>query len=123
MGIRAATRDFRMSQWAQIVQERVDSGLSVDEFCVSIGISRNSYYYRLRKLRETAYERIEQLHQGQREMVVPTFAEVKLPETPSLQFETGRRIQIEIGHCKITADAGYPTQSLTALLRELVRYD
>ena len=123
MGIRAATRDYRMSQWAQIVKERVDSGLSVDEFCVTTGISRNSYYYRLRKLRETACEQVTQLQESSQELAVPAFTEVKLSGISSLQFETGRRIQIEVGQCKISADAGYPTQSLAALLRELVRHD
>jgi putative transposase len=123
MGIRAATRDYRMSQWAQVVQERIDSGLSVEEFCVSIGISRNSYYYRLRKLRETALERVGQLQESSQGLASPAFTEVKLSGMPAMQFENGRRLQVEIGPCRIIADAGYPAQSLAALLRELVRYD
>ena len=54
MNTREATNQVRLSQWAQIVQNRCDSGLSIEEYCAQSGITRHQYYYWLRKLRAAA---------------------------------------------------------------------
>ena len=46
-------QQFRLSQWSAMVQEREESGLSVKHFCEERGINPKTYYYRLKKLRET----------------------------------------------------------------------
>ena len=121
MNARAATREYRLAQWAQIMQERVESGLKVYEFCESRGIGKDAYYYWLRKLRETACERAGKLQKNTQELSIPSFTEVKLSKSPIAQIESGSKHQIEIGSCKINADAGYPVESLAVLIRELVR--
>ena len=50
----AIREEYRMKQWASIVRQCRESGLSNREFCRLNGISEKTYYYRLRKLRETA---------------------------------------------------------------------
>ena len=47
-------QQVRLNQWSAMVQEREDSGLSVKAFCKQAGIAPKTYYYRLRRLRETA---------------------------------------------------------------------
>ena len=121
MSIRAATREYRLNEWARIVQECNNSGLTIKEFCESKRISKHAYYYRLKKLREAAYERAEQLQKHPQELSAPTFTEVKLSKSPTLSYETGGKLQVEIGPCKISADSGYPVQSLATLIGELVR--
>lgn len=57
MDTRLATQEIRIQQWAGIIRSRNDSGMTVDEFCELNNISRNQYYYWLRKLKEHALER------------------------------------------------------------------
>lgn len=45
------TEKHRLEQWTSIIQERVKSGISVDKWCKDHGISRDSYYYYLRKVK------------------------------------------------------------------------
>jgi len=56
MDTKLATTQVRLQQWAAIVRERKESGLKVDDYCEAHNISRNAYYYWLRKLREAALE-------------------------------------------------------------------
>ena len=46
--------EFRLAQWAQGMQERKASGQSVADFCEARGVSRNTYFYWQRRLREAA---------------------------------------------------------------------
>ena len=52
--ILAMRNEYRMEQWAEIIRQCRESGLSNREFCRQNGISEKTYYYRLRKLREAA---------------------------------------------------------------------
>lgn len=50
-----AVRDgYRLQGWAEIVREGQASGLANRRFCTQRGISEKTYYYWLRKLRQTA---------------------------------------------------------------------
>ncbi|MQN01986.1 MAG: hypothetical protein FRC54_08810 [bacterium LCO1.1] len=44
------------SKIGQIIQERNQSGLTIDEFCKKNGYTRNQYYYYRRKLRRKVIE-------------------------------------------------------------------
>ena len=121
MKAKEVTREYRLAQWAQIIQERTESGQRINAFCENKGISRFQYYYWLRVLRETACERAEQLQKIAQGLAVPAFTEVKLSDELMPRQEAGGKIQVEVGPCKINADAGYPAESLAILLRELVR--
>jgi putative transposase len=54
MNTRKATAEYRMAQWAQIIQTRVERGQNIRDFCAAEGISRNAYFYWQKKLREAA---------------------------------------------------------------------
>ena len=41
-----------MQQWTAIIEDRIASGLKIDEYCEKNQLSRNSYFYWLRKIRE-----------------------------------------------------------------------
>ena len=47
----AVRNEYRAQNWAMVIQECSNSGLSNREFCRQRGISEKSYYYWLRKLR------------------------------------------------------------------------
>ena len=52
-----AVRDeYRAQNWAMVIQECSDSGLSNREFCRQRGISEKSFYYWQRKLRQQIVE-------------------------------------------------------------------
>jgi transposase-like protein len=115
MDTRKIAAKYRLRHWAQAMQERVSSGKSIQKFCQDSGISRNTYFYWQRKLREAACE----------QMPAPDFAEVKLLE-PSAQSTVTERflsgqICAEADGVHITADSSYPVEKLAMLLRELRR--
>ena len=50
-----AVRDeYRLQSWAEIIRDCQTSGLTNRKFCAQRGISEKTYYYWLRKLRQTA---------------------------------------------------------------------
>ena len=44
----------RLRQWGEMIRSRQGSGLTVDAWCQENGISKKTYYYRLRKVRLAA---------------------------------------------------------------------
>ena len=55
MNTKLATSRMRRGQWADIIKECKESSLKVDDYCAQHGISRNAYFYWLRKLKEAAF--------------------------------------------------------------------
>lgn len=43
-----------LSHWAQLIGECQNSGLTVKDWCGNNGVSKDQYYYWLRKVRETS---------------------------------------------------------------------
>ena len=56
MDTRLATTNIRIQQWTAIFKAKAEAGLTVDEYCEQNGISRNAYYYWLRRARNAALE-------------------------------------------------------------------
>ena len=54
MDTRKTAAEYRLSQWTQVIQIRKSTGQSVKDFCTSEGISKSTYLYWQRKLREAA---------------------------------------------------------------------
>ena len=48
----AVKREVQLAEWQRQIQARQEQGLTVDEWCMSTGISKGAYYHRLRKVRE-----------------------------------------------------------------------
>lgn len=48
------TNKYRLEQWVALIRERIDSGKPVNKWCAENNISRDSYYYWLRKLKLAA---------------------------------------------------------------------
>lgn len=62
--------NIRIKQWAAVFKAKAESGLTVDEYCEQNGISRNAYYYWLRKAKASALEHTR-----------TAFVELETPET------------------------------------------
>lgn len=56
--IAAVKRDVQLSEWQRQIQERQEQGRTVDEWCISLGISKGTYYHRIRKVREYMCQRM-----------------------------------------------------------------
>lgn len=54
MDTKLVTTNVRLSQWNAIIQDRLQSGMTVDKYCEEKGIARHKYYYWLHKLKESA---------------------------------------------------------------------
>lgn len=68
MNTRLATTNIRIQQWTAVFKAKAESGLTVDEYCEQNGISRNAYYYWLRRTRNAALEHTQ-----------TTFVELNVP--------------------------------------------
>ena len=53
-------QEYQLQVWSGMLQQRKESGLSVKEWCREQGLAEHTYYYRLRKLRQTACTALEQ---------------------------------------------------------------
>jgi transposase-like protein len=76
MNTKAATTQIHIQQWIGIIQDRASSGLTVDDYCESHGLTRNQYYYWLRKVRAGFLE------------AAPQLVELHVPETVPAVSET-----------------------------------
>ena len=54
MNTKLATSQIRLNEWAAIIKDCKSSGQKVDIYCEQHGLSRDAYYYWLRKVKEAA---------------------------------------------------------------------
>ena len=126
MDTRKVATEYRMARWAQILQDRKLSGEMVKDYCRTRGISKDSYFYWQKKLREAACEQLTVMQPGSANasLIGAGFTEVRLMDSPPLNLSTENKqsgqLTIEASGVKIEADAAYPASQLAYLLRELV---
>ena len=98
-----AVRDeYRAQNWAMVIQECGNSGLSNREFCRQRGISEKTYYYWLRKLRSQMAE---------------TVAPQLVPLEPVA--ESDDLLQIQYRGAELKLPAGVDMDAVAAILRSL----
>jgi len=120
MNTRDIAAEYRLSHWAQVMQERIRSGLSIKAFCKQIGIGGNTYFYWQRKLREAAYEdlaaRVEKEGASSEKSLIPSgWAVCKSAE----EEVTGKAVTIEIGEFRVIAEAESDPEILVKVCRAL----
>ena len=76
MNTKAATTQIRIQQWTEIIQDRNTSGLTVDDYCERHGLSRNQYYYRLRRVETRILESAPQIVERKMPAAVPAEGEL-----------------------------------------------
>lgn len=116
MDTKLATAKIRIRQWAEIIKDRCDSGMTVDVYCEKHGLSRNSYFYWLRKVRQEA---LFQAESGTRfiELSEPGLTRDSVPEDPSLFLP---QLTVQLGDAVIGIDNSTPMELLSRTL-EVVR--
>jgi len=91
---------FRLSGWGEAVKERIASGQTVRAFCKAQGISKNTYYYRQKKVREAACAAM--VRSREPEAALAPSGWTRLAEVaPALESF----LTVEIGGCQIMVNA------------------
>lgn len=107
MDTKLATKQIRLQQWAEIIRDCRTSGLQVKDYCSQHGISRDAYFYWLRKVKEAAL-----LHSGFVELPVPakkestsgsSFVSQLIIDTGSVRIEINNDTPAELIHRTLEA--------------------
>ena len=118
MNTREIASEYRLAHWGQALQERIVNGETINEFCQSRGVSRNTYFYWQRKLRETAAKQIASQAGASQELIPSGWAQVGVAEEPQKTRES--TLSIEIGSCRIMVDEDTNPELLAKICRVLV---
>lgn len=99
--IAAVKREVQLSEWQRQIQARQEQGITVDEWCMRVGISKGAYYHRLRKVREYMCQQMgvmegsDPRETAQSTVVVPIRA-VQSREKAAIEMQLGE-LQIRFG--------------------------
>lgn len=110
---RKIATEYRLTQWAGIVQTRQSRGQSIKDFCAAEGISKNMYFYWQRKLRETACsEHVRQKSITENELVPSGWARIEPQGTKT-------SLTVEVGGCQVTVSDDTNPELLVKVCRAL----
>lgn len=119
MNTRKIATGYRMTQWSQAIQERTSQGESIKDFCERQGISRNTYFYWQRKLREAACQELIVAKKTEHiEALAPKGWAVCEPPEPVSGKET---VIIEIGRGRIVVNGEIDSARLEKVCRVLMK--
>ena len=93
-------KEMQLQEWAAQIEAQQASGLTIREWCKENGIKPNTYYNRLRKVREQYMEKS------------PTVVPVPLPRS-------SENIRIEKNGLQISLPTDISPEVLLALVKEL----
>lgn len=107
MDDRASVSQVRMQQWANIIRNQKESGLTIDAFCEANNISKNRFFYWQKKIRETAIQAV-----GNR------FVEVTTPVNNHSDefFPKSGCIGISLNDAVLTVDNNVSTELLARVI-------
>ena len=114
--IAAVKREVQLSEWQRQIQERQEQGVTVDEWCVRIGISKGTYYHRLRKVRKYMCQRIGVMEAGASE---ETHHSAVVPIRVAQPKEKAA-IEMQFGDLQIKFNESTDTEQLKVVLATLM---
>ena len=106
------TKNYRMSQWMEIIKRRQSSGKTVEAFCEEEGISKNAYYYWQRKLRESACEELAK-HKNSTTLLPAGWAQL------TTEASVSPALEIEVAGCRININDNTDLNLLKNVCRTL----
>jgi hypothetical protein len=86
--------------WQERLENRVASGLSIDEFCVAESVSRSTFYRWAQRLREGIPDTVREEGQGPTlaELKEPKFLPVSLTAAPvEIKLPNGGTVKLPVG--------------------------
>ena len=109
MNTKLATTKIRINEWAVIIKDCKTSGMKVDEYCQQHDISRDAYYYWLRKVKEAALQQA-------------VFIELPIPQNqpiPTTDFAV--QMFVKVAGAELGINNETPIELLTKIL-EVIRH-
>ncbi len=109
MNTKLATTQIRMTEWAVIIKDCKSSGMKVDDYCQLHDISRDAYYYWLRRVKTAALQQAG-------------FVELPLPEAkavPGTDFTT--QLVIKAAGNEISINNDTPAELIAKVL-DVIRH-
>ena len=117
MDTRKVATEYRMAQWSQTIQARVQSGQSIKDFCATTGISRNRYFYWQRKLRQaTCSDLVERESDAEKGLVPSGWVRLESKETASTEEVA---VTVEISGCRVSVTTETDPELLARICRTL----
>jgi len=113
MNTREIATGLRLAHWAQIMQERVASGLSIKAYCKANGIGANTYFYWQKKLREAAARQLAAVPSDQ--ALVPG-GWVAITETAPAESQS---LTLRISGAEIEIREGFDEMLLASVIKTL----
>lgn len=117
--------EYRLTHWAQVLQERAQSGLSIKAYCEQQGICGNTYFYWQRRVRAAAAAELGLRVSDEAQPPQVCFSEIRIAEraTYPAVAETGApgQLHIDVGEIRLGVDSAYPVDQLAQLLQTLMR--
>ena len=113
----AVKREVQLSEWQRQIQERQEQGLTVDEWCMRMGISKGAYYHRLRKVREYMCQQMGVMEGNHpREMSQST----SVVPIHTAQLKEKAIIEIQLGELQIRFNESPEDEQLKLVLESLM---
>ena len=113
----AVKREVQLAEWQRQIQARQDQGVTVDEWCMSMGISKGAYYHRLRKVREYMCRQMGVMEDGESEK---TFQSSSIVPIRMPQAKDKATIEMQLGELQIRFNESPDTEQLKAVLGALM---
>ena len=124
---RAITSNYRLQQWAGIIQNQKESGLNVKSYCKESGINEQKYYYWQRKLREAANEKLTKDQSKVTGLISvknespAVWAEVNMKMLSSTSAPVNNSIKVCRDGWSVMVEPGFDIGLLTETLRAVSR--
>ena len=117
MNTKEIKTEYRMAQWTGLLQERAATGETIKAFCENRGISKNTYFYWQKKLREAAVRQVAtKTSNTQSQALVPN-GWTRLSEEEPAKTSA---LPVEIGGCRVMVDNDTDPELLTKVCKVLV---
>ena len=109
MTVQNTKKQYQITQWTQMIKEHRQSGLTVSSWCREQGLRPQTYYYRLRKVREAACQTIAQEQDT-------TFVPVTLPASAQCN-STATAAHIQTGNSSVFITDEASAEVIASLLK------
>lgn len=101
---------YRSEQWAELIRQCQSSGMKVDDWCATNGITHHAYYYWLRKIRKSVCNDLP----AALEMDSPVV--FKKMEVQTLLPNTQAAVIIRLNGATVEVSEGTSQQTIQAVL-------
>ena len=117
MDTRGIAREYRITQWQQIITERREKGLTIRAYCRNKGIQESTYHYWQKKLREVLAAKAEAVIQDGTLTCMEPRGWLAVRTEPDANASIG--VYVEVNGCWISVDKDTDERLLQKVCRAL----